>query len=394
MTVYRKYLASTVVVGAGNLVGYALNFVFFLLAARFLLFEDFGVFRYLVSLGMIFYNSLFAGIYTTMTRFLSSEEKQTIGFNVLGFSTILLLASLPIMVFIGGISLCLLALSFFVSQFAYSYFRGIHAYKQLSLYLVAANAIRIALLGFLYLCSPEVLLFSFIYLVATLLPLPFVLSRKALCASHGLLNKNLLKRLVRFSLPLYVSSIAYILVANLDAVFVKEFLSPAELSYYMAAKTLMTVFVFAPFAVSTVMLPETAKNMEIKKNLQFGLALTAGISFLLAIPFLLIPTTLLGIIYPESYLPASQVLPTLSIAMVLFACSDVFASVWTGAGKPLYEGFVLGIAAVADVVLLWLLVPTMGMPGAAFALLIAYGIAIFLWAGIAGSHSLQKPLRQ
>lgn len=387
----RKYLASMLTVGFGNIVGYALNLIFFLLAARFLLFEDFGVFRYLVSVGMIFYNSLFAGLYTAMTRFLSAEKTPAAA-STLGLSIVLLLFSLPVMALIGGLSLCIITLSFFISQFVYSYFRGLHAYSQLALYLVSVNALRIILLGFLYLASPNVLVFSFIYLAATLIPLPFVLSRMDLFGFQGALNKNLLKRMVKFSLPLYVSSIAYILVANLDAVFVKEFLSAAELSYYMAAKTLMTVFVFAPFAVSTVLLPETAKNMEIKKNLKLGVALTAGASILLAIPFLLLPTTMLSIVYPENYLPAAQVLPVLSIAMVLFACSDVFASVWTGAGKPHYEGAVLGIAAAADAALLYLLVPKMGMLGAAFSLLIAYGIAILLWTGIGAFSYFQKTL--
>ncbi|MCX8174023.1 MAG: polysaccharide biosynthesis C-terminal domain-containing protein [Thermoplasmata archaeon] len=385
----RKHLVSTLTVGAGNLVGYALNLVFFLLAARFLLFEDFGIFRYLVSVGMIFYNSLFAGIYTTMTRFLSAEKTPATGSNILCFSTLLLLASLPLMAFLGGVALCLITLSFFISQFVYAYLRGIRAYASLSLYLVGVNAIRIALLGLLYVFSPGIVLFSSIYLAAAVAPLPFILSRADANVFHGPLQKALLKRLIKFSLPLYGSSIAYILVANLDAVFIKQFLSGAELSCYMAAKTLMTVFVFAPFAVSTVILPETARNREIWRNLKFGLVVTAGVSLLLAIPFCLLPELVLGVVYPETYLPAARVLPLLSIAMVLFACSDVFASVWTGAGKPLYEGVVLGIAAVADGLLLYFLLPVMGITGAALALLIAYGTATLLWAGLTAVRSNQ-----
>ncbi|MEM3444720.1 MAG: polysaccharide biosynthesis C-terminal domain-containing protein [Thermoplasmata archaeon] len=384
MSGYRKYLANMLTVGAGNIVGYALNLIFFLLAARFLLFEEFGVFRYLVSVGMIFYNSLFAGLYTTMTRFLSAEKTPATAGNVLCLSAILLLPSLPVMALIGGLSLCLITLSFFASQYAYAYLRGIRAYSSLSLYLVSVNCLRIALLASLYFTSPDTLRFSFIYLLAALLPLPFLPAKHSFARYR--LEKTLVKRIVRFASPLYVSGIAYILVANLDAVFVKTYLSPSELSCYMAAKTLMTVFIFAPFAVSTVLLPETAKQSEIGKNLGFGLFLVGTVSFLLALPFLLFPENIVLILYPENYIATAGVLPVLSIAMVLFACSDVFASVWTGAGKPLYEGAVLGIAAAGDAVLLYILVPKMGMLGAAFALLIAYGIAILLWVWIYACH--------
>ncbi len=375
----KKYFISTVTVGIGNTGGYILNLVFFLLAARFLVLEDFGIFRYFVAVGMILYNSLFAGVFTTMSRFIGEGKHKNVPENVAIFAAQVFCFSIPIMFWVGGFSLILIALSFFISQFIYSWLRGMRMYIQLSIYFIITNGFRIILLGSLAVFPPNVLIFSVFSLLAAILPLPLTIPRRFWRLSECHIQISQLKKILRFSAPLYVSSIAYILVMQLDAVFVRAYLSTSELAYYMSAKTLMAVFMFAPSAVGTVILPETAKDKQLKKNLCLGLGLTSSISLFLALIFYAFPDEIMHIFYPEAYLPAAFLLPVLSTAMMLFAISDVFASTWTGFGKPIYEGFVLGVTALVNFALLYFLVPSLGTPGAAISLTVACGIAVLLW---------------
>jgi len=375
----HTHLRSTIVVGIGNAIGYALNLVFFILCARYMPIREFGVFRYFIALGMIVYSVLFSGMFTAITQFLGEKKYGNVVTSSVIFTAVCLIMILPVLYYIGSIAFTMICVALYISQIVYSVLRGMGFYRMLAYYLITTNASRILLLLLLLFFTPALEIFAGIYLLASVFPLPFLISRVLGKKLHTSFSYATLKKVLRFSVPLYISGIAYILLGNLDAVFISAYLSDVELSWYMSAKTLMAVFVFAPFAVSTVLLPETARDKRLARNLRFGVSFVLLVSTCIAIPFLLFPKNVILLVYPHEYLDAYVVLPVLSLGMCFFSLSDVFASVWTGFGKPVLEGFVYGVAACVNALTLYIIVPKLGILGGAISLLLAYGVSLMLW---------------
>ncbi len=175
----------------------------------------------------------------------------------------------------------------------------------------------------------------------------------------------------RFAVPVVLFTISVNFLLNVDFFFVKRLLQERDLSYYFNAGTLARIPYLVFLAVSFTLLPvlsqAIAEGREEKVREQVRQVLR--VLLILLTPVLLFfwqnaeATVLL--LYPETYRPAAEVLPLLTLAMTLFTYFYIIETVINADARP-GMAFIIAVAAVlVDAVANYMLVPVYGTRGAA-----------------------------
>ncbi|MES2108264.1 MAG: flippase [Bacteroidota bacterium] len=268
-----------------------------------------------------------------------------------------------------------------------SYFQSQVQSKYIMQVQIAGNLVSAAIkLALIYLKMP---LIWFVYAYAVdfaLLSVGYFFSyqRKQRSIFSWSFNGRLASKLLTYSWPLIISGIMVSLYMKIDALMVQNISGPKEAGAYATVANLSEVWNFIPSVIVTTLFPAilNAKRDDIdryKKRIQNLYDLMVYISM----PIAIIVTFAAPLIYrilpfkPEYYYAA----PALSIHI----WSGVF--VFLGAASSQYliaENFSkltfvrTGFGAIVNIALNLVLIPRMGMMGAAIATLIAYASATFV----------------
>ncbi|RYU85880.1 flippase [Mucilaginibacter terrigena] len=194
-------------------------------------------------------------------------------------------------------------------------------------------------------------------------------------------NGELAKKLLHYSWPLIISGIMVSLYMKIDQLMVQNISGVNEAGAYATVATLSEAWNFIPTVIITTLFPAilNARRDDMnryKKRIQN----LYDLMIYLSLPAALIITFTSHLIY-KVYTPEyAYAAPTLSVHI----WSGVF--VFLGAANSQYliaEGYVkltfwrTGFGAIVNIVLNLILIPKMGMMGAAIATLIAYASSAF-----------------
>lgn len=202
-------------------------------------------------------------------------------------------------------------------------------------------------------------------------------------------------KIVAFALPLLGFAAIQGFLTNIDLFAVKA-LSPANpdllSGYYFAAQTISRIPQLFVFAVNVVLFPLVAASISKKDNEKTSLYINSSIRYLL---LLLVPLTaliaanakeIISLVYPEKYAPAAASLAILSLGALFYSLFLITTSVISGSGKP-KASLAIGFASLAALfALLFLLIPTYSIEGAAIAATVSYAFGFLL----SGSYVLLK----
>jgi len=200
---------------------------------------------------------------------------------------------------------------------------------------------------------------------------------------RGLLAGAVAWKAIRLGIPLALSGMAYFVLEAGDRIIIRRELGAAEVGRYQIAYVVGSVVILLLVFTGYAWSPRFAEVRD--KSKRWALAAQSRDSlYRLLIPAILgitlaAPMTL-RIVAPPSFQPSSL---TVVVFVVALAAFPVAASGATGQllitlrrGKAV--GLVTGAAAVANVVLNLLLVPIIGIVGAAIATLAAYMLLAFV----------------
>jgi O-antigen/teichoic acid export membrane protein len=182
---------------------------------------------------------------------------------------------------------------------------------------------------------------------------------------------------------------------RLDVFIVNYFLDPAQLGFYALGVAISEALWQVPSAVASALFPRTGRSSEAEAT-QFTcfilrqvalISVVCGAAIALASPFAI--PLIFGARFKSSIAVVWWILPgTIALSMGKVACADL-----AGRGKNGYSSIAaficLGFTAVLD----WLLIPKMGILGAALASSIAYFLDSLLIL-IALRHELNVPWRK
>ena len=187
-------------------------------------------------------------------------------------------------------------------------------------------------------------------------------------------DKATLKKQLSYGLSSYMYNAAHILNFRLDMFFVAHFLKAEHVGWYSLATTITEGFLYLPKALSNVVLTETAT--QLKNGIKPNHPLIYKTSVLIIGTAIMITAILtpfvLPIVFSDSFIPAIAplllLLPgTFAMALGIIAAYHLF-----GIGKAFQPSLAALITTVITVVLDLLLIPWLGIPGAALASTFAY----------------------
>jgi stage V sporulation protein B len=383
------FVKDSVLVGAGSTIARILGLIFSTVLARYLVPDDFGFFRYAVTL---------AGIVTiavstspnSIARFLAAnpddEDARDRYFTngIFGIALLLmitLLVSVPLLGVLHALNIgtfcCIIGLAGFYLYLAIA--RGLNSAWKMSLTYIINNVALVAALivvfGLFKLHSAMVAIT--IWGLANLVPLLMELFRPIpLRFRRRLLSKRILLDMARFAFPMVISSGAFAIWYGIDLLIVEN-LYPHAAGSYAAAKTLGQLYIFVPSAITLVLMPRVA-SANLSKSLRY---LAGGVLIALLVSlagFAIVDIwgqKVISLVFGQNYINAYQPLVILSIGMCIVSINTVLEGFLIGRGQPSKAAQAMIVAMISTGLLGFLFIPRLGAVGGSLAFTIGAGLA-------------------
>jgi len=195
-------------------------------------------------------------------------------------------------------------------------------------------------------------------------------------------NINIAKSLLKDSWPLMLSSVAIGIYMKIDQVMIKNMLGNEQSGIYAVAVKLSEVWYFVPTLICTSLSPAIIKAMSISKELFEGRMkklyfLMFWLAVLVAFFMTIFAYPIIKLLFGTPYIEAVTALKIyvwagIGVSLGVAVAQYIIANNLT---KITFYNTMLG--ALLNVVLNILLIPRMGINGAALATLISYTLAMF-----------------
>ncbi len=197
------------------------------------------------------------------------------------------------------------------------------------------------------------------------------------------IESGLRRRIAEYSVPLTATSTANIIDKQVDTILIGFFLSPVAVSYYVLSKQIVQ-FVETPITALGFTLSPTFGAQKADDNVEQAARLyerSLFHSLLFYVPvgmgIALVAEPTLEIVFGEEYLGAVPVLQVLAFYAVLQSITRLTSNGLDYLGRARARAIVKGTTAALNAALNIVLIPTVGVVGAAVATVITYSIYTF-----------------
>jgi O-antigen/teichoic acid export membrane protein len=260
-----------------------------------------------------------------------------------------------------------------------AYFRAIKA----SSFLVSVNAIRLAvnvLLNVLFLTWFKMGLAGILWGNLTGVALVAVLQGAVFLKARGrpTFDRKIARGYAHFGWPLVIFGLLSAVMHEADRYLLRLFVTLHDIGVYAVAYQIgqgVNTLVLVPFdSIWGTVIYEIARQPNAKvtytkifKQFVFGLSLVLFLAALMARP-------ILGFIAPAEYAPAANIVPVVCLAYLFFSLHEHFKVPALLASRTTSLLPVVSLAAAANIALNLLLIPAIGLAGAAWATVLTFMI--------------------
>lgn len=229
--------------------------------------------------------------------------------------------------------------------------------------------------------------------IATVLTSLLMIKKMTVTGLSISLDYQLAQRLVRYGSKMYVYTLTQFLNFRLDYLFVSLFLPLAQVGYYSVSTAIAEVTARLPAAVATVIFPVTAAQDQasatalITKAVRETLALVVMGVLILFVVGKYIVVIFFGTNFIPSVIPLLILLP----GMISISILRILTNGLAGRGQPEFGAIAGGSALITTIVLDIILIPRMGINGAALASSLAYssGALVVLYLFVSSDPSVK-----
>jgi O-antigen/teichoic acid export membrane protein len=379
------FLRSSAVVFAGFATARALGFLFSVAAARILDPVAYGRLTY--ALALVTVTSMFVSSSPTgLSRFLSRnhqdrDAQRSYLVNWIAVIATIAIASAivvtPVVVVIGlspGLIVALLCnfAGIAVLEGYREIQRGLDRYSTMTTVYVAGNLVQLAgivALGVLGVRSAAV--FLAVYGLSSVVA--FIAVQAVSPIGLGLVLRDIaaprIREILLFIRPVLAQSVFFAVWFGSDVIMVQHLMTSRATANYAVAKALVNVLLLAPTAIGTAVLPRVARMAE--DSVGRYVATTLGLTGLVTVPLVaasvLLGPWLIPHVFGTKYPDAGGPVAILSVGMGIYAFYTVLGSIWVGLGRPLVDSIATGLAMTVTVGTGLVLIPHIGLDGAAVA---------------------------
>jgi O-antigen/teichoic acid export membrane protein len=378
-------IRSSAVVFAGFATARALGFLFSVAAARILFPLDYGRLMYaiaVVTIASVFISSSPVGLSRFLSRNHQDGSVQDSYFT--NWITLIGLIAIGSAVFVAPIALLLglqgwllvgvlcNLLGIAVLEGYREVQRGLDRYLAMMAVYVIANLIQ--LVAILVLGSQGIksaALFLIVYGLSSVVALAVMQPVVPISLNFKVqdIARQRIREILRFIRPILLQSIFFAVWFSSDLVIVQHLMRPEATGNYAAAKTFVNVLLLVPTAIGAGVLPRVARlgEQSVGRYMVTAVGLTALASIPLVAGAALLGPRLVLMVFGAKYPDAAGPVPLLALGMGLYGFCSVIGTIWVGLGRPGIDSVATGVAMVCTVGAGLVLVPHLGLEGAALA---------------------------
>lgn len=204
-------------------------------------------------------------------------------------------------------------------------------------------------------------------------------------------KKDLFKKLLKFGIPVVLASVGGIIILYTDTLILTYFRPLSEVAVYNVVVPTVMIIMFFGKSISSVLFPMASElwAMNKKKHLEQGLIMLEKYSFLIVVPvsFVLLAFSklFLELFFGDSYASGAVSMQILIVGIIFLLFYSINSALFSAIGRPQEGTKILLQGALINFLLNLLIIPFLGMLGAAITSLITY-IYVFL----VSVHRLRK----
>lgn len=218
------------------------------------------------------------------------------------------------------------------------------------------------------------------YFLAAVVGLVYLYRRYYMSFTVGTVESGLRRRIAEYAVPLTATNTANVLDKKVDTILVGFFIGPVAVAYYTIGKQVVQ-FIETPMSALGFTLAPTYEAQKVKGNPDtaariYEEALSYGLLFYIpaAAGLILVAEPLVKLVFGSGYLGAIPVLQVLAVYAVLQSVTKLTSNGLDYLGRARERAIVKAITAVLNVVLNVILLPWIGVIGAAIATVITYSM--------------------
>lgn len=185
-----------------------------------------------------------------------------------------------------------------------------------------------------------------------------------------------LLEMVSYGLRYYLGKLSNQVNFRVATVILAFFASESEIGLFSVALLLATYTLMIPDTLGTVLMPRVAADEKGRHELVARCARAVGLVCAVVLGLLcLLATPLIRIVFSPEFLPMVPLVRIMAIG-VLFRCiGKLFVPYLIGMNHPGTASLAVGVGVATNLLLLWILLPLMGLIGAAMAMAANYMIS-------------------
>ena len=203
---------------------------------------------------------------------------------------------------------------------------------------------------------------------------------KKIKIKKNFIDKEKIKELAKFGVPLVPAAIIGLLLNSLDTIFLRHFCDFSQLGLYSAANKFVSILNIIQTSFTTFWVPIAYRWYNEKKSNSYFSIVSESIAFIMTIIFLIILLfkNIIVLILSKNYLEAKYIAPFLLFFPIMYTMSETTTLGIPFSKKTYYNTVISTISLIINLILNTLLIPKYGAIGAAIATAISY--IAFFWA--------------
>jgi len=215
---------------------------------------------------------------------------------------------------------------------------------------------------------------AYILSIIGALILAFLIARKIISFNKLAFNFGFIKKSLIYGSKVYVANVISFLNYRLDMILIAVFLTPVAIGLYSLAVSLAEKLFLFSGAIATVLFPKISSlNKEeaddftpkVARHTLFIMIISSFLLVIFSYPFI-------SIFFGKAFLPSIAPLFFLLPGIIAFGVGSVLAADLSGRGKPQYAVYSSLVCLIIEVPLNLLLIPKIGIIGAALVSSISY----------------------
>lgn len=190
-------------------------------------------------------------------------------------------------------------------------------------------------------------------------------------------KKEIQRSLFSFGIKVHLSNVMYFFRSRVDIFIINFFLNPQAVGLYgIAYGTAETIWLLSQSA-GNVLSPKISSMSSDERKKYLTPLITRNIlfiSFICACSLLIIGYDLIEFLYSYQYIPSVKPMNILLIGILAISAERILMADIIARGRPIISTYITAVIVALSIILNIILIPKMGIMGAAWASSIAYTI--------------------